>query len=210
MWAWLIKQAENTTGSNEFSYYCSIQGALSLWNPHPLVRQKRFCLPICRYKRLRFPKVKFWSLCTHQAALRYSYSCSLLRHADKWIIIKKKNPKAWLQPSEVCETQRTLWNLKLSKSEFQSSFYPRMWNTLSLIPGFISGTLFTLKHLLVYGWDTRRNHQVPLILKKKNKLEENLLASSCVPFLTRNKTFEHKLSIASAILTLQLSKLLQY
>lgn len=35
VWAWLIKGAENTTGSNEFSHYCSAQGALSPWKHHP-------------------------------------------------------------------------------------------------------------------------------------------------------------------------------
>lgn len=56
VWAWLIKEAENTTGSNEFSHYCSIQGAPSPWKHHPLVRQTRSCLHICRYKKLRFPR----------------------------------------------------------------------------------------------------------------------------------------------------------
>lgn len=50
-----------------------------------------------------------------------------------------------MQLNERPKTQRTQWNLKLSTFEFQLSFYPRIWNTLSLLSGFVSGTPFNFQ-----------------------------------------------------------------
>ena len=146
VWAWL-KEAENTTESNEFSHYCGIQGALSPWNHHPLVRQNRSCLPICRYKRLRFPTGSeiLASVCSSSFSQVQLSLCT----AQACRQMNKINPKAWLQPNKIHETQRTVWNLKLPKSELQFSFYTGIWNTLPLVSGFFSRTPPTLKPLLL-------------------------------------------------------------
>lgn len=63
VWAWFIKETENTAESNEFSHYCSTQGAPSLCNNHPLVRQRRSFPPICKHKRLIPQRKGDFSLC---------------------------------------------------------------------------------------------------------------------------------------------------
>lgn len=63
VWAWFIKEAENTAESNEFPHYGSTQGAPSLCSNHPLARQTRSFPPICKHKRL-IPQRKWdFSLC---------------------------------------------------------------------------------------------------------------------------------------------------
>lgn len=146
MWVGCIKEAENTTESNEFSHYCSIQGALSPRNHHPLVRQNRSCPPICRYKRLWFPREWDFSLCALIKLL--SGTVTVVHCWGMQINELKKIPKPGCNLIRYMR-QRTLWNLKLSKFEFQFPFYPRIRNTLSLVSGFISGIPFTLKPLLL-------------------------------------------------------------
>lgn len=141
VWARFIKEAENHR-SNGFSHYCSTQGALSLRNHHPFVRQNGSGLPIRRYKRLRFLGE------SEIPAPAGSGSCSQ-GQSELFSALAHGQSNAWLQPGETRETQRTPRNLKLSKFEFQLYFYPRTGNTLSLVSRFIPGTPFTLKPLLL-------------------------------------------------------------